>query len=116
MSKEYVEYVREELRMIVKDSDVQIIMRAAGICPADEVTLRQAVDLPLPLPSRLEGVSGNGAVPQDVMRRFIVAKKEKVYEAFQRYMRVRVDAESAEEVAGSREQRAEDTAFTVRSM
>ena len=50
------EYVREELRMIAKDSDVQVIMRAAGISPADEVTLRRAVDVPLP--SRLEGVEG----------------------------------------------------------
>ncbi len=117
MEQEYMEHAREELRMIAKDSDVQTIMRAAGISPADEVTLRTALELPLP--DRLKGVSSNGSLPEDLMRRFIVAKTEKVYEAFQRYMRVRVDAEMAEESAGgpdAREQRMEDTAFTVRSM
>lgn len=112
MEKEYLDYVRGELCMIAKDSDVISIMQTAGISSADEVTLRQAVGLALP--SRLEGVNGNGAVLQEVMRRFMVAKRTVVYEAFQRYLAMRV-GESAAGRINALEERAERTAHVVRT-
>ena len=115
LSEEYASFARSELKDHLSNDERAVkLTEKAKLQPADEVTLRTV--LALPIPARLNGVGRNGTPPVEVVRRFIAAKKAIGYEEFLAYLRSNMDAEKRhKKFEPGRRARREGTAWTVRS-
>jgi hypothetical protein len=93
MDPEFVEYVRSVIEQpLANDEEATRLVSAACLKPADEVTLRTV--LALPIPARLNGVCRNGTPPAEVMRRLVAAKRELTYDNAMAHLRAKWQADA----------------------